>query len=77
MVRLECILKNDKKNMTQKDYERVSKAIWRAGFIKDKNKVRQQAKTEITRLIVSNLIGEFKEQNTQFNEEEFLKECRL
>jgi len=61
--------------MTKEDYKRVSTAIWQAGFIKDKNKIKQQAKTEITRLIISGIIGGFINHDPKFNDKEFIKDC--
>jgi hypothetical protein len=62
--------------MNKQDYKIIAGAIWRSGFIKDKNKIKQQAKSDMQRLIVSNFIGEFKN-NDDFNEEKFLQACGL
>ena len=45
--------------------EQLSTILWRANFIKDKNKIKQQAKNEIVKLIMSGIIGE-----AQLTEEE-------
>lgn len=62
--------------MTKKDYQKISMSIWRSGFAEDKNKIRQKAKEDIRRLIVSDLIGEFKGMKN-FNEKEFLEGCNI
>jgi len=59
--------------MTTKDYKIIAEAIWRAGFIEDKNKIKQKAKEDMRRLIMNNLIGSFKEENPRFNEKKFIK----
>jgi len=61
--------------MTKKDYKIIATAIWRTGFIEDKNQVRQQAKTDARRLIVSNLIADLKEENFCFDVKKFRKAC--
>jgi len=57
-------------------YKMVSGAIWRAGFMKDGNRVKQQAKKDTLKLVACNFIGVFKN-NKSFNEKEFLKACGL
>lgn len=62
--------------MTKKDYELIAKSIWRSGYIKDKNKVRQQAKEDIRHLIANDLIGSLNKK-PNFDEERFLIDCGL
>jgi hypothetical protein len=62
--------------MTKKEFELIAKVIWRSGFVKDKNKIRQWAKEDRSRLIASGIIGEFK-QDKNFDEEKFLKDAGL
>lgn len=57
-------------------YNLISDSIWQCGFIKDKNKIRQKAKTDMLRLIACSFIGKFKG-NATFNEKEFLQACGL
>ena len=56
------------------NYKLIAKSIWRSGFIKDKNKIRQEAKEKMRRLIAydlsANLINES-------DKEEFLKACNV
>jgi len=56
--------------MTKTDFKKIAECIWRAGYIKDKNKIRQQAREKMRHLIASNIIGEFSS-NKNFNEYEF------
>jgi hypothetical protein len=60
--------------MTKADYKLIAMSIWRSGFIKDKNQVRQQAKEAMRRLIVSDLIGSLRG-NEGFDENEFKAAC--
>lgn len=60
--------------MIKKDFYTISQAIWRSGYIPDKNKIRQKAKKEMQHLIASNLIGSFKK-IPFFNENKFLIAC--
>lgn len=59
--------------MKQKE---ITKIIWRAGFIKDKNAIRQKAKEDMRNLIACGFIGELK-RIKGFNEKEFLADCGL
>jgi len=61
--------------MTKQDYELIATAIWRAGFIKDKNKIRQEAKEDLKRLIVINLAVELKKDNPSFDNLKFSIAC--
>lgn len=63
--------------MTRKDYELIAKEIWRAGYVKDNNKVRQQAKESMRRLIAIGLAVELEEDNPRFDQNKFLKACGL
>ena len=63
--------------LTRKHFELIAKSIWRSGYIKDKNKIRQQAKEDMRRLIASDLIGTFKHDNPNFDEKRFLDACGL
>ncbi len=57
----------------------IAKIIWSAGFIPDKNKIRQQAKYDMRRLIASGAINYYKniEKEKGFTEQEFIKNCGL
>ena len=62
--------------MTSKE---IAKIIWSAGFIPDKNKIRQQAKYDMRHLIASGCINYYKniEKEKDFDEQRFLTECGL
>ena len=62
--------------MNKKDYEIIAAAIWRSGFIEDKNRIKQNAKEEMRRLIALDIVGSFKE-DKNFDEVAFLKNCGL
>ena len=62
--------------MTKKDYELIAMSIWRSGVITDNNKIRQNAKENMRRLIAHDLIGSLKH-NANFDEDKFLKACDL
>jgi hypothetical protein len=64
-------------HMTEKDWALIAKSIWRAGFVKDKNKVRQEAKEDRARLIVFNLATDLQQENPNFDKEKFYKACGL
>jgi len=61
--------------MTKKDYVLIATAIWRAGFIKDKNKTRQQAKSDALRLAAINLAADLKQDNPRFDRSVFMEKC--
>ncbi len=61
--------------MTKKDYELIAQSIWRSGYIKDKNKVRQQAKEEMRRLIAYDLASSLSNENPRFDRSEFYEAC--
>ena len=63
--------------MTKKDYIVIAAAIWRSGYIKDKNAVRQQARESMRRLIINDLIGTLKKDNPKFDAQRFIKACGL
>lgn len=63
--------------MTKKDYIIVARSIWRSGMIQDKNKVRQQAREDMRRLIAHDLCGEMKADNPKFDANKFLKACNV
>ena len=63
--------------MTKKDYIIIASAIWRSGMIKDKNKVRQQAREDMRRLIAHGLCGELKGDNPRFDADKFLEACNV
>ena len=63
--------------MTKKDYIIIAGSIWRSGFIKDKNAIKQQAKESMRRLIVNDLIGSLRKDNPKFNENMFIKACGI
>ena len=62
--------------MTKKDYHNIAKAIWQSGYLKDHNKVREQAKEQMRRLIASNIIGDYMHK-ANFDEAKFLQDCGL
>ena len=61
--------------MTKKDYELIATAIWRAGAITDKNKVRQEAKEAQRRLITINIAVDLRQDNPRFDSAIFSKAC--
>lgn len=68
-------IKKEVKIMKNNNYEFISSAIWRSGYIKDKNKLRQEAKESITRLIVFNLVSELQRIDKDFDAETFKNNC--
>ncbi len=63
--------------MKKKDYELIAESIWRSGYIKDKNKIRQEAREKMRRLIAVDLASNLKNKNIHFNELKFYKECGI
>lgn len=63
--------------MTRKDYELIAKEIWRAGYVKDGNQVRQQAKESMRKLIAIGLAVELEQDNPKFDQNKFLIACGL
>ena len=62
--------------MTKKEFNLIAESIWRSGAIKDKNKIKQQAKESMRRLIVSGIIGTFRKYKN-FDEKEFINTCSI
>lgn len=58
--------------MTNNDIEQVAKSIWRSGYIKDKNKVRQQAKEDMRRLIAGDFSANLPDKKQK---EVFMRMC--
>lgn len=64
--------------MNQKEYEILAGVIHRSGFIKDPNKIRQDAKAKMLRLIVTDLCATLAhEYPATFDEAKFLKAAGL
>lgn len=63
--------------MKNKDYNLIAESIWRSGFIKDRNKIRQEAKEKIRRLIAVDLASSLKNENIHFDELKFYKACGI
>lgn len=61
--------------MGNNNYKFISSAIWRSGYIKDKNRLRQEAREQITRLIVFNLVSELQLIDKDFDAETFKNDC--
>lgn len=61
--------------MTKKDYELIAGAFHRSQFIEDKNKVRQEAKMKMHRLIVTDLAATLKHENPKFDIDKFYRAC--
>lgn len=63
--------------MTKKDYNLIAESIWRSGFIKDKNKKRQESKENMRRLIAIDLSSSLKNENPKFNKDKFFNACGI
>ncbi len=63
--------------MTKKDYKIIAEAIWRSGFIQDKNSIRQQAKEDMRRLITYDLASSLANENPRFDKTKFYKACGI
>ena len=61
--------------MTKKDYKLIAKALWQAGFIEDKNKIRHEAKREMRLSVVAHLVGVLKGDNERFDADKFMEAC--
>ena len=61
--------------MTKKDYIIIAQSIWRSGYIKDNNKVRQEAKEKMRHLIATDLASEMINDNPRFDRARFLIAC--
>ena len=57
------------------DSDAIARSIWRSGYVKDKNKVRQEAKEKMRHLIAVDISSELKKDNPQFDTVKFLKDC--
>jgi hypothetical protein len=53
----------------------IAESIWRSGFIVDKNKVRQEAKNRIRKLIATDLASSLAQKDPNFDREEFMRLC--
>ena len=63
--------------MNKEDYNKIAMEIWRSGVIPDKNKLRQTAKEQRTKLIVTNLVSMFAYNDPNFNKKDFIKRCGI
>ena len=63
--------------MTIEDYKLIAQSIWRSGYIKDKNKVRQQAKEKMRHLIAVDIASSLKNENPRFDQSKFYKACGI
>lgn len=63
--------------MTKKHYEIVAGSIYRSGIIADKNKIRQEAREKMRRLIAIDICANLAHNDDKFNKDKFLKECGL
>lgn len=61
--------------MTKKDYILIATSIWRSGYLTDRNKIRQEAKEKMRRLIAIDLASELKNDNPKFDREKFMETC--
>lgn len=61
--------------MTKKDYELIAMSIWRCGYIKDGNQVRQQSKEKMRYSIALDLAYSLKHDNPRFNPDKFMEAC--
>lgn len=64
-------------SMTKKDYELIAWAVKRSGIIPDKNRVRQQGRESMRRLIANDLAGSLYGDNPKFDKNKFLKACGI
>ena len=58
--------------MTKEDYKLIAMSIWRSGYMADKNKIRQEAKEKMRRLIAGDISSNLK---TELEKREFFKAC--
>ena len=63
--------------MTKKDYDLIAMSIWRSGAIPNKNKIRQEAREKMRRLIALDLGASLKKDNPQFDMGKFFEACGL
>lgn len=61
--------------MTKKDYILIAQSVWRSGYVKDKNAVRQLAKEAMRRLIAIDLATSLQADNPDFNRTKFMEAC--
>lgn len=61
--------------MTKEDYKLIAESIWRSGYIKDKNKVRQEAKEKMRHLIATDLATSLEKDNPLFVRSQFMEAC--
>lgn len=57
--------------------ETIAHSVWRAGAVKDGNKVRQQAKQHALLLVANNLAAELGKQDPSFDAQAFMAQCGL
>ncbi len=63
--------------MTKKDYELIAQSIWRSGYIKDNNKIRQEAREKMRHLIAIDIASSLKNENPRFDQSKFYKACGI
>ena len=63
--------------MTKKDFDLIAMSIWRSGAIADKNKVRQEAREKMRRLIALDLASSLENENPNFDVYNFMNICGL
>lgn len=61
--------------MTKQDYQLIATSIWRSGYVKDPNKVRQAARQKIRQLIATDLATSLTKTNSLFDREKFMQAC--
>jgi len=63
--------------MTRKDYQLIADSIWRAGYVADKNQVRQTARQSMRVLIATDLATSLAQDNPNFDRDRFMSACKL
>lgn len=65
--------------MKKTDYELVADAIYRSRMVAemDKNRTRREAKLAMLRLVVSDLVGTFRHDNSKFDQDKFTDLCGI
>jgi hypothetical protein len=61
--------------MTKKDYELIAMSVWRSGFIINGNKIKQEARESMRRLIANDLASSLAHANPRFDRIKFLQAC--
>jgi hypothetical protein len=61
--------------MKKDEYELIAESIWRSGYIKDKNKVRQEAKEAMRRLVAIDISAALEHKYINFDREKFMAAC--